>query len=359
MNTSSRTRKTKNLGFFLRIFSLIIIVSAIIISVVFSAKYVENNSKLSIEFAGGYQTQVQYEGKGKQKDVINLLKDRVDPLGTSNVYIESITSNNNNKYNLALSKDAGVDISTFVHSVSRRGYSYIVDKDGNDLLATEKKDDKATTWTKRDKRLLTSDVFSAIKAVNNSVTHRPELVFDVKNDSVLKELTSAKENTFYIYSDIGQLLDYIRSSMEGIRSLAFIIDNLKNDTDGKIKASLTSLLDNNTPGLGKGTDILARAKAQDPTLARLLNPNQNGQFGINWIYSDNLGSVHSLSVDTNDEKNTYDPANRFDPFASPIVGSPMNAWLPYIKDLLRLPDVSDILHEDVIDYRYIPDIFRN
>ncbi|WP_395472816.1 protein translocase subunit SecDF [Spiroplasma endosymbiont of Nomada rufipes] len=353
MNTSSRTRKTKNLGFFLRIFSLIIIVSAIIISVVFSAKYVENNSKLSIEFAGGYQTQVQYEGKGKQKDVINLLKDRVDPLGTSNVYIESITSNNH-KYNLALSKDAGVDISTFVHSVSRRGYSYIVDKDGNDLLATEKKDDKATTWTKRDKRLLTSDVFSAIKAVNNSVTHRPELVFDVKNDSGLKEITSAKENTFYIYSDIGQLLDYIRSSMEGIRSLAFIIDNLKNDTDGKIKASLTSLLDNNTPGLGKGTDILARAKAQDPTLARLLNPNQNGQFGINWIYSDNLGSVHSLSVDTNDEKNTYDPANRFDPFASPIVGSPMNAWLPYIKDLLRLPDVSDILHEDVIDYRYIP-----
>ncbi|WJG69733.1 protein translocase subunit SecDF [Spiroplasma ixodetis] len=354
MNTSSRTRKTKNLGFFLRIFSLIIIVSAIIISVVFSAKYVENNSKLSIEFAGGYQTQVQYEGKGKQKDVINLLKDRVDPLGTSNVYIESITSSNHNKYNLALSKDAGVDISTFVHSVSRRGYSYIVDKDGNDLLATEKKDDKATTWTKRDKRLLTSDVFSAIKTVNNSVTHRPELVFDVKNDSVLKELTSAKENTFYIYSDIGQLLDYIRSSMEGIRSLAFIVDNLKNDTDGKIKASLTSLLDNNTPGLGKGTDILARAKAQDPTLARLLNPNQNGQFGINWIYSDNLGSVHSLSVDTNDEKNTYDPANRFDPFASPIVGSPMNAWLPYIKDLLRLPDVSDILHEDVIDYRYIP-----
>ncbi|WP_342253318.1 protein translocase subunit SecDF [Spiroplasma endosymbiont of Zeiraphera isertana] len=354
MNTSSRTRKTKNLGFFLRIFSLIIIVSAIIISVVFSAKYVENNSKLSIEFAGGYQTQVQYEGKGKQKDVINLLKDRVDPLGTSNVYIESITSNNNNKYNLALSKDAGVDISTFVHSVSRRGYSYIVDKDGNDLLATEKKDDKATTWTKRDKRLLTSDVFSDIKDVNNSVTHRPELVFDVKNDSVLKELTSAKENTFYIYSDIGQLLDYIRSSMGGIRSLAFIIDNLKNDTDGKIKTSLTSLLDNNTPGLGKGTDILARAKAQDPTLARLLNPNQNGQFGINWIYSDNLGSVHSLSVDTNDEKNTYDPANRFDPFAFPIVVSPMNAWLPYIKDLLRLPDVSDILHEDVIDYRYIP-----
>ncbi|BDT04836.1 protein translocase subunit SecDF [Spiroplasma ixodetis] len=354
MNTSSKTRKTKNLGFFLRIFSLIIIVSTIIISVVFSAKYVENNSKLSIEFAGGYQTQVQYDGKGKQKDVINLLKDRVDPLGTSNVDIESITSSNNNKYNLALSKDAGVDISTFVHSVSRRGYSYIVDKDGNDLLATEKKDDKDTTWTKRDKRLLTSDVFSAIKVVNNSVTHRPELVFDVKNDSVLKELTSAKENTFYIYSDIGQLLDYIRSSMEGIRSLVFIIDNLKNDTDGKIKASLTSLLDNNTPGLGKGTDILARAKAQDPTLARLLNPNQNGQFGINWIYSDNLGSVHSLSVDTNDEKNTYDPANRFDPFASPIVGSPMNAWLPYIKDLLRLPDVSDILHEDVIDYRYIP-----
>ena len=354
MNTSSRTRKTKKIGFFLRIFSLIIIVSTIVILVVFSTKYVENNSKLSIEFAGGYQTQVQYDGKGKQKDVINLLKDRVDPLGTSNVDIESITSSNHNKYNLALSKDAGVDISTFVHSVLRRGYSYIVDKDGNDLLATEKKDEKATTWTKRDKRLLTSDIFSNIKAVNNTITHHPELVFDVKNNSFLKELTSAKENTFYIYSDIGQLLDYIRSSMDGIRSLASIIDNLKNDADGKIKASLTSLLDNNTPGLGNGSDILARAKSQDPTLTRLLNPNENGQFGINWTYSDNLNAVHSLSVDTNDEKNTYDPANRFDSTASPIVGSPMNAWLPYIKDLLRLSSVSDILHEDVIDCRYIP-----
>lgn len=355
MNTSARARKTKNLGFFLRIFSLIIIVSTIIISVIFGVKYVEDNGKLSIEFAGGYQTQVQYDGNAKEKDVINLLKNRVDPLGTSNVDIERITSGNHNKYNLALSKDAGVDMSTFVHSVSRRGYSYIVDKDGNDLLATEKKDDKATTWTRREKRLLTSAIFSSIKAKNNTVTHRPELVFDVKDESVLKALTSAKDNTFYIYSDIGQLLDYIRSSIDGIRSLALIIDNLKNDTDGKIKTSLTSLLDNNTPGLGpSGSDILARAKAQDATLERLLNPNQNGQFGINWIYSDNLNAAHSLSVDTNDEKNTYDPTNRFDPTTSKNAVSPMNAWLPYIKDLLRLPYVSDILHEDIIDYRYIP-----
>lgn len=359
MSTSSRARKNKNLGFFLRIFSLLIVISAIIISVVFSTKYVENNSKLSIEFAGGYQTQVQYDGKSSQREVINLLKNRVDPLGTSNVNIESVTSGSNNKYNLALSKDAGVDISTFVHSVLRRGYSYIIDKDGNDLLATEKKDDNASTWTKRDKRLLTSNIFSNIKAINNTVSHRPELVFDVKDDSVLKSLTSSKDNTFYIYSDIGQLLDYIRNSMDGIRSLAFIIDSLKNDDEGnKTKASLTSLLDNNTPGLGnKGSDILARAKSQDPILARLLNSNENGQFGINWIYSDNLNNLNSpykLSVDTNDEKNTYDPSNRFDPTASPIVGSPMNAWLPYIKDLLRLPYVSDILHADVIDYRYIP-----
>lgn len=355
MNTSARARKNKNFGFFLRIFSLIIIVSTIIISVIFGVKYVEDNGKLSIEFAGGYQTQVQYDGNVKEKDVINLLKNRVDPLGTSNVDIESVTRGNHNKYNLALSKDAGVDMSTFVHSVSRRGYVYIVDKDGNDLLATEKKDDKATTWTKKEKRLLTSAVFSNIKAINNTVTYRPELVFTVKDESVLKALTADKDNTFYIYSDIGQLLDYIRSSMDGIRSLALIIDNLKNDPDGKIKTSLTSLLANNTPGLGSsGSDILARAKARDATLERLLNPNQNGQFGINWIYSDNLNAAHSLSVDTNDEKNTYEPTNRFDPTASTIVGSPMNAWLPYIKDLLRLPYVSDILHEDIIDYRYIP-----
>lgn len=357
MNTSSITKKTKNFGFFLRIFSLIIVVSVIILAVVFSANYVEENSKLSIEFAGGYQTQVQYEGqyavKKSQKDVINLLKDRVDPLGTSNVDIESITNGSNNKYNLALSKDAGVDISAFIHSVVRRGYSYIVDKDGNDLLAT-KKDDKATTWTKRDKRLLTSDVFSNIKVINDTATHRPDLIFEVKDQSILQTLTAAKDSGFYIYSDIGQLLDYIRSSMDGIRSLADIIDNLQNDPDGKTKIALTSLLNNNTPGIGSGTDILARAKARDPLLARLLNPNENGQFGINWVYSDNLDAPYKLSVDTNNADNTYDPANRFDPTASPIVGSPVNAWLPYIQGLLRNSYVSNILHEDVIDYRYVP-----
>ncbi|WP_342276931.1 protein translocase subunit SecDF [Spiroplasma endosymbiont of Nebria brevicollis] len=351
MNTSSKARKTKNLAFFLRIFSLLIFVSAITISVIFSTTYIENNSKLSIEFAGGYETQVQYNGKGTQKDVVNLLKNRVDPLGTSNVNIESITNGNGKNYKLSLSKDAGVSVEAFVHNAARSGYFYLMDKAGNDLLAT-KYDDKAKTWSARDKRLKLSDVFSKIIVQNNQASHRPELHFIVKDKEILTDLTAQKDSTFYIYSDIGQLLDYVRNSVEGINLLARFIDRLDPVKDVKERTGLISLLDSNTPGLGNGASVLQLAKKN----SHLLDISKNGGFGIAWKYADTVDSTNILSVDTNVDTNTYDPQDRFDPSASEASKkiSPMNAWLPYIYNLVRLDDISNILNQDVIDYRYTP-----
>ncbi|WP_308149905.1 protein translocase subunit SecDF [Spiroplasma sp. AdecLV25b] len=355
MNTSSKARKTKNLAFFLRIFSLLIFISAITISVIFSTSYIENNSKLSIEFAGGYETQVQYNGKGTQKDVVNLLKNRVDPLGTSNVNIESITNGNGKNYKLSLSKDAGVSVSAFVHNAARSGYFYLMDKAGNDLLAT-KYNDKAKTWSARDKRLKLSDVFSKIIVQNNQASHRPELHFIVKDKEILTDLTAQKDSTFYIYSDIGQLLDYVRNSVEGINLLAGFIDKLDPVKDAKERTGLISLLDSNTPGLGNGTSVLQLAKQNSPLLRNLLDISKNGGFGVAWKYTDMIDSANILSVDTNVDTNTYDPQDRFDPSASETSKkiSPMNAWLPYIHDLVRLDDISNILNQDVIDYRYTP-----
>lgn len=353
MNTSSKARKTKNLAFFLRIFSLLIFVSAIIISVIFSTNYIENNSKLSIEFAGGYETQVQYNGKGTQKDVVNLLKNRVDPLGTSNVNIENITNGNGKNYKLSLSKDAGVSVSAFVHNAARSGYFYLMDKTGNDLLAT-KYDDKTKTWSTRDKRLKLSDVFSSITVQNNQASHHPELHFIVKDKEIITDLTAQKDNPFYIYSDIGQLLDYVRNSVEGINLLARFIDKLDPIKDAKERSGLISLLDTNT--LGSGANVLQLAKNNSPLLRNLFDISKNGAFGVAWKYSDNIDSANILSVDTNVDTNTYDPQDRFDPSAKEANKkiSPMNAWLPYIHDLLRLDDISNILNQDVIDYRYTP-----
>lgn len=353
MNTSSKARKTKNLAFFLRIFSLLIFVSAIIVSVIFSTNYIENNSKLSIEFAGGYETQVQYNGKGTQKDVVNLLKNRVDPLGTSNVNIENITNGNGKNYKLSLSKDAGVSVSAFVHNAARSGYFYLMDKAGNDLLAT-KYDDKAKIWSTRDKRLKLSDVFSSITVQNNQASHHPELHFIVKDKEIITDLTAQKDNQFFIYSDIGQLLDYVRNSVEGINLLARFIDKLDPIKDAKERSGLISLLDTNT--LGSGANVLQLAKNNSPLLRNLFDISKNGAFGVAWKYSDNIDSANILSVDTNVDTNTYDPQDRFDPSAKEANKkiSPMNAWLPYIHDLLRLDDISNILNQDVIDYRYTP-----
>lgn len=353
MNTSSKARKIKNLAFFLRIFSLLIFVSAIIVSVIFSTNYIENNSKLSIEFAGGYETQVQYNGKGTQKDVVNLLKNRVDPLGTSNVNIENITNGNGKNYKLSLSKDAGVSVSAFVHNATRSGYFYLVDKTGNDLSAT-KYDDKTKTWSTRDKRLKLSDVFSSITVQNNQASHHPELHFVVKDKEIITDLTAQKNNPFYIYSDIGQLLDYVRNSVEGINLLARFIDKLDPVKDVKERSGLISLLDSNT--LGSGANVLQLAKDNSPMLRNLFDISKNGAFGIAWTYSDNIDSTKILSVDTNVDTNTYDPQDRFDPSAKEVNKkiSPMNAWLPYIHDLLRLDDISNILNQDVIDYHYTP-----
>lgn len=356
MNTSSKTKKIKNLAFFLRIFSLLIFVSAITISVIFSTFYIENNSKLSIEFAGGYETQVQYNGKGKPKDVVNLLKNRVDPLGTSNVNIENITNGNGKNYRLSLSKDAGISVSAFVHNAARSGYFYLMDKAGNDLLAT-KYDDKAKKWSAREKRLKLSDVFSSIIVQNNQASHRPELHFIVKDKQILTDLTAQKDTTFYIYSDIGQLLDYIRNSVEGINLLAGFIDKLDPIKDAKERTGLISLLDSNTPGFGDGTSVLQSAKQNNPLLRNLLDISKNGGFGFSWKYADTIDSAANiLSVDTNVDTNTYDPEDRFDPSASEISKkiSPMNAWLPYIHDLVRLDDISNVLNQDIIDYRYTP-----
>jgi|GEM_PF-830799 len=141
LTKAKREKKLRGFSFFTRMTSLIIIAAAIIVSAVFSIFYLDSNRNLSIEFAGGYQTQVRYEGVHEEdsnsRKVITLLENRIDPLGTSNINIEKSTSNGGDFYNLSISKDAGIDIASFINNVSRRGYIYLLDDQGHDLLANK------------------------------------------------------------------------------------------------------------------------------------------------------------------------------------------------------------------------------
>ncbi|MDQ7983269.1 MAG: hypothetical protein REH79_03600 [Spiroplasma sp.] len=355
-----RRQKLKSFSFVSRIGILIIMALAIIISTVFSIFYLDSNRQLSIEFAGGYQTQVRYEGiyqeKQETQNIVNLLENRIDPMGTSNINIEK-SDNTDNFYNLSISKDAGIDTATFINNLSRRGYIYILDKEGHDLLANSY-NEESKTWTKKEERTITKDAFSKISESTNQNSHQPEVVLDVKATSELMKTIQAliKEGqTIYFYSDIGSLLNYIRNTLTGLQDLVKFIEE---QTDANKQKVLKLLLANNTAGLDDttGEKMYQAVKDSNSTpagkqLINLLNQSKNGLYMINWMYSE-TSEEKPLLVDTNNKENTFDPNNPFDPDSG--TGSPMNAWLPHIKDLIVLPDISRFLETSIISYKYAP-----
>lgn len=345
-----REKKLKGFSFFTRTASLIIIVAAIIVSAIFSIFYLDDNRNLSIEFAGGYQTQVRYEGVYQETSntqaVINLLENRIDSLGTSNINIEKSTSTGD-FYNLSISKDAGIDISTFINNVSRRGYIYLLDEEGHDLLAN-KYDESTKTWSAREERIITSDAFTNISETTNPNSHQPEVVFNVNSESglisTIQAITKEGNNKVYFYSDIGSLLNYIRNTLTGLQDLADVIEN---ETDKTKQDALRILLANETVGLDDATGQRMYDAIRNPNssagkqLKNLLNQSKNGLYMINWMYSD-TSEVTPLLVDTNN--NDKPSENK----------AAMNAWLPHIKDLIVLPDISKFLDTSIISYKYAP-----
>lgn len=360
LTKAKREKKLRGFSFVTRMASLIIIAAAIIVSAIFSIFYLDNNRNLSIEFAGGYQTQVQYQGvhqeDGNSQKVIDLLENRIDPLGTSNVNIEKSTSNSGDFYNLSISKDAGIDIAAFINNISRRGYIYLLDDQGHDLLAN-KYDDNTKTWSARDERITTSEAFPSISETTNQNSHQPEVVFKhPQNELVttIQALTKDGTNKVYFYSDIGSLLNYIRNTLTGLTDLAAIIES---ETDSKKQDALKVLLANETVGLDDSTGqrmynaIINPNTTAGKELKNLLDQSRNGLYAINWIYSD-TSTTNPLLVDTNNKDNVFDPNNPFDP--SDAKSSPMNAWLPHIKDLIVLSDISNFLDTSIISYKYAP-----
>lgn len=360
LTKAKREKKLRSFSFFTRMTSLIIIAAAIIVSAVFSVSYLDSNRNLSIEFAGGYQTQVHYQGvhedDSNSQKVIDLLENRIDPLGTSNINIEKSTSSGD-FYNLSISKDAGIDIATFINNVSRRGYIYLLDDQGHDLLAN-KYDESSKTWSARDERITTSDAFTKISETTNQNSHQPEVVFTVNPQSdlvsTIQAITKDGTNKVYFYSDLGSLLNYIRNTLTGLTDLASVIESETNEAK---QAALKTLLANNTIGLDDATGQKMYDAITNPSssagrqLKNLLDQSKNGLYMIDWMYSDTSDTT-PLLVDTNNKDNVFDPNNPFDPDAGK--GSPLNAWLPHIKDLIVLPDISKFLDTSIISYKYAP-----
>lgn len=349
-------KKARSFSFFTRIATLFIIAAAIIISAVFSFFYLDGNSNLSIEFAGGYQTQVKYDGiyesDSKTQKVVDLLENRVDPLGTSNIIIEKSTSTGN-FYNVSISKSAGIDLPIFINNISRRGYVYLLDSEGHDLLANDF-DAKGKKWTAKKDRIVTKDAFSRIYQDTNFNSGQPEVVFNVSNSALLTSINDViketNDKTVYFYSDLGGLLNYIRNSLTGLQDLVKFIEEAAPEKQAGLKA----LLANDTPGFedSTGERMYNAVKTSNKQLINLLNQSRNGVYMIKWKYSDSLDSNFPLSVDTNNKDNVFDPEKPFNPDENK--GSPLNAWLPHIKDLIILPDISSALNTAIINYKYAP-----
>lgn len=362
MRKSSSTIKgkknTKNFSYFTRITTLFVLAAAIIITAVFSFNYLDTNSNLSIEFAGGYQAQVKYDGvygeDSKTQNVVSLLEKRVDPLGTSNIEIEK-SSSTGNYYNISISKSAGVDLPIFINNIARRGYIYLLDSQGHDLLANSfSGGDGEQKWSARDKRIVTTDAFSKVSENTNLNSGQPEVFFDVKDETLVKtiqEVIQATNEPIYFYSDIGGLLNYIRNTWTGLQELVNFINDEQDTTK---KDGLKVLLANETPGFSDSTGnaMYNAVVKSDPALLNILNQSRNGVYTIKWKYNDTVNTRFPLSFDTNDEQSVFDPDKPFDPDDNK--SSPMNAWLPHIKDLVFLSDISKVLETQIINYKYAP-----
>lgn len=355
-STIKSKQRAKNFSFFTRITSLFILAAAIIISAVFSINYLDQNSNLSIEFAGGYQAQVKYEGiyedSSDTQKVVDLLENRIDPLGTSNINIEKNGTSAGSFYNVSISKSSNVALPIFINNIARRGYVYLVDEQGHDLLANSFAD---KTWSARDKRVLASEVFRVMQGTNNN-SGQPEVIFNISDSNLLKMISDVMTETsgnIYFYSDIGGLLNYVRNTWTGLQELVSYIDDAKESK----RPALMALLANSTDGFGfdddTGQAMYAAVKSSNPNLIALMDQAKNGVFMINWKYNDTPESTDPLSVDTNDKDNVFNPDDPFLPEAGKKA-SPMNAWLPYINKLIILSDVSKALETSIVNYKYAP-----
>lgn len=351
-STVKNKQRQKNFSFFTRITTLLIVAAAIIVSAVFSFNYLDSNSNLSIEFAGGYQTQIKYDGvyndSSKTQNVVTLLEDRVDPLGTSNINIEKV-ENSGNFYNISISKSAGIDLPIFINNIARRGYVYLLDKDGNDLLANDFNKENSS-WTPKTERITTSEAFGNIHQSTNPNSGQPEVIFDVRDQSLTQTISDVIQTTndgVYFYSDIGGLLSYVRNTLSGLQDLVKFIDE---EEDHDKQVALKALLANDTPGIDDdtGDSLVAAVKRSDTELINLMNQTRNGVYMIKWKYDDTFENPNPLSVDTNNKESVVDPE---DPTKN---NSPMNAWLPHIKDLIILPEVSKALNTAIVNYKYAP-----
>lgn len=337
-----KSSNNKNLSFFIRLITLFVFVAAAIISIIFSSFYLENNGNLSIEFSGGYRTEVKYTGNASSNNVINMLEQRVDPLGTSNIDITK-SSSNGNYYSVAISKQAGISESNFISNLSRSGYVYLIDSQGHDLLANTF---DGKTWTQSQKRITVNDAFSAISEDTNPNSHQPEVIFNIKDSTLSKEVSSvlSSNDKIYFYSDIGNLLNSIRNNINGLEQLVTIYNGVSDATQ---KQDLLKLFANTVPTFsGDGSAIITAVTKPGSDsfnkLSNLLNEKTNGAYTFAWQYTDAPNSQYKLSADTNssDIKQT--------------TSSAMNAWLPYINKLILIPSISQFLNTEVINYHYAP-----
>lgn len=216
--------------------------------------------------------------------------------------------------------------------VESRGNIYFVDADGNDLLSI--KGDKSGNPTKREERLLLSTMINKIYVRPNLVSNRIQINISFAKIDDLSEISKAtKSDRIYLLRDIDLFFNYLREDVDGIK----IINKIVSKTNGEKKTALSSLLAANNYSYDEIVKMSSNSQLKDVQWNwRYLPPIEQGSLSLDVNQKD-------LIIDVNDEEIYNTKSEKF---------HPIKPWIQYTPSILILENLSDIVDDDVISYRY-------
>lgn len=234
INIKNKKTNIKNiLMFWIYVFFLFFLFISIIIISIFKTDQFINSYKLGMPYSGGYKINIDvfntidndYDPmipNGDNTKGLNILKNKLDPLNNSNLYLKTLGKNS---LELTIGKNNFVSFNLLKKTIQRLGAIYLITKDGTDLLINN------------NERIILNDIISKAQS-EIDINRKPLITLKINNkekwDNIVNKVISQKNNNInhiYIWTDIGQFIDDLRHNIENI---ALITRNFQTQIIDKI-----------------------------------------------------------------------------------------------------------------------------
>ncbi|WP_342263410.1 protein translocase subunit SecDF [Spiroplasma endosymbiont of Clivina fossor] len=302
----------------------IILILSTIAGLITGSFFVDNNFRSGMLVGGAYQTIVSYENAKNRHEAVNTLQDKIDPLRKKLMDISRFTSNiEGSRLNVIVPQANYGNIADFLRDVERSGSIFFLDDKGDDLLVGTGTGETYKPAKKDGKRIVLKDFIdsSSIKHSLISGINKPSIEFKIKNLELYNAILKYQDKkSVYVWQDLGQMLDEMRSNYNDLIKLRKFINAkavaLQGGEAQELRNALRNLLTasvrNPENGDVKEVNLADQGVNTD---SDIYNYFQNGDVTFNEVLSYNKNSPNSdLTIDINNEDDTYDKQNYLNPF---------------------------------------------